>query len=227
MKIEKDTQRLRMMEKTVACLLAHSFARTDARTPRSYSSSPHAPTRSECHSNDSYPPRDRVWMSQGTSTETTDLCQRLLEDYDSIPGLFDPRPEVAPGTEEKIKHFLNLKAQGTHFNEQLYRNFEYKNPNIYKKLIDFMGLDEYTTNDPLGVKREGIQTDYVQLGEAVMAAYEAKQRQGVSIPTTIPQARIRSSLGASTLKETTPSSSRTIPSSRTMPSSRTTRWDRP
>lgn len=38
--------------------------------------------------------------------------------------------------------FLSLKAQGTHFNDSLMKSRSFRNPTIYKKLVEFVDVDE-------------------------------------------------------------------------------------
>lgn len=38
--------------------------------------------------------------------------------------------------------FLSLKAQGTHFNDSLMKSRAFRNPTIYKKLVEFVDVDE-------------------------------------------------------------------------------------
>lgn len=68
-----------------------------------------------------------------------DLTLPTLPDYD-IP----PSPPGSPreSTNSKFKHFLELKKQGTHFNEKLARSPALKNPSLMEKLVDFAGIDE-------------------------------------------------------------------------------------
>lgn len=42
----------------------------------------------------------------------------------------------------KTTFFLSLKQKGTHFNDSLMQNKAFRNPTIYKKLVDHVGVDE-------------------------------------------------------------------------------------
>ena len=44
--------------------------------------------------------------------------------------------------DKKIRHFLELKKQGVHFNDKLANSSALKNPSLLQKLMDFSGLDE-------------------------------------------------------------------------------------
>lgn len=52
------------------------------------------------------------------------------------------------GWKEKINTFLDLKQKGIFFNERLLESRAFKNPNIYRKLVEFIGLNERGSNDP-------------------------------------------------------------------------------
>ncbi|KAJ2455236.1 hypothetical protein EV183_000971 [Coemansia sp. RSA 2336] len=62
---------------------------------------------------------------------------------------FGPNPDMPPCSvelEEKFKHWYELKGQGANFNETLMRNKTFRNPNIYRWLVDHLQLDEAGTN---------------------------------------------------------------------------------
>ncbi|KAH8815206.1 HCNGP-like protein-domain-containing protein [Xylogone sp. PMI_703] len=64
-----------------------------------------------------------------------------------------PSPPGSPigSTDSKFKHFLDLKKQGTHFNEKLARSSALKNPSLMQKLMDFANVgetDQYSTTLP-------------------------------------------------------------------------------
>lgn len=59
-----------------------------------------------------------------------------------------------PALEAKFKKFLDLKAQGIHFNEDLGRKSTFRNPSLLPTLIDRAGLkgdDQYRTSIPTSV----------------------------------------------------------------------------
>ncbi|KAI9650128.1 serine/threonine protein kinase [Ciborinia camelliae] len=68
-----------------------------------------------------------------------DLTLPTVPNYD-IP----PSPPGSPmaSTNAKFKHFLELKKQGTHFNEKLAKSAALKNPSLMQKLMDFADIDE-------------------------------------------------------------------------------------
>ena len=77
-----------------------------------------------------------------------DLTLPSLPNYD-IP----PSPPGSPvaSTNDKFKHFLELKKKGIHFNEKLAKSAAMKNPRLMQKLMDFSDIDElgqYSTTLP-------------------------------------------------------------------------------
>ncbi|PVU98717.1 hypothetical protein BB559_001323 [Furculomyces boomerangus] len=62
--------------------------------------------------------------------------------------LNDPEGECDKALNEKFKHWLDLKKQGYHFNEQLQRNKNFRNPNIYTKFLEHLDIKETGTNFP-------------------------------------------------------------------------------
>ncbi|PPQ73659.1 hypothetical protein CVT24_007635 [Panaeolus cyanescens] len=86
-----------------------------------------------------------------------------------IPGLDDwgippeSKEAVNPTLEAKLKQFSELKANPEnprHFNDSLMSNRSFRNPHLYTKLVEFVDVDERTTNfpreiwDPSDVKAE-------------------------------------------------------------------------
>ena len=51
----------------------------------------------------------------------------------------------------KIRQFRSLKAQGKHFNDNLMANKAFRNPHIYQKLVEFVGIDEKGTEFPRAI----------------------------------------------------------------------------
>lgn len=59
-----------------------------------------------------------------------------------------------PATEDRFKKFLDLKAKGMHFNEDLAKKSSFRNPALLSSLLDRNGLDgdnQYATSLPLTV----------------------------------------------------------------------------
>ena len=55
-----------------------------------------------------------------------------------------PSPSGSPSqaTTAKIERFLELKAQGIHFNEKLEKSSALRNPGLFQKLMDYAGISE-------------------------------------------------------------------------------------
>ncbi|KAJ1666523.1 hypothetical protein IW140_004630 [Coemansia sp. RSA 1813] len=79
--------------------------------------------------------------------ETKHNLDRLLG-CEQIPD-FAPRPEIGKCSvelQEKFAHWYALKRQGANFNDALMRNKTFRNPNIYKRLVDHLDLEETGSN---------------------------------------------------------------------------------
>ncbi|KIK91140.1 hypothetical protein PAXRUDRAFT_99438, partial [Paxillus rubicundulus Ve08.2h10] len=77
-----------------------------------------------------------------------------------IPGVVDwgiPATSTAPcdpAIEAKVRQFLALKrdsANPKHFNDSLMSNRSFRNPHLYAKLVEFVDVDERTTNFPTSI----------------------------------------------------------------------------
>lgn len=63
------------------------------------------------------------------------------------------KPTLKTELDAKIEKFLQLKWTestpgngGIHFNEKLLQNFNFKNPNIYQKLLEYADLEEFASH---------------------------------------------------------------------------------
>ncbi|OBT69882.1 hypothetical protein VE03_00402 [Pseudogymnoascus sp. 23342-1-I1] len=80
-----------------------------------------------------------------------DLTMPSVPNFDIPPS---PPGSPPPTTEKKFAHFLQLKKQGTHFNERLANSSALKNPSLMQKLMDFADVseeDQYATTLPKDV----------------------------------------------------------------------------
>lgn len=68
-----------------------------------------------------------------------DLTLPTVPNYDIPPS---PPGSPIPSTDGKLKHFLELKKQGVHFNDKLSKSVALKNPSLMQKLMDFSSIDE-------------------------------------------------------------------------------------
>lgn len=75
----------------------------------------------------------------------------------------------------RIEHFLSLRETGTRFNEHLQHSKAFRNPHIYEKLVEFVELDEYSSNFPKEqFDPHGLGTDIEGLLEAQKKVAEEK-----------------------------------------------------
>ncbi|KAF8438051.1 HCNGP-like protein-domain-containing protein, partial [Boletus edulis BED1] len=99
--------------------------------------------------------------SPSSSSEFHELTRiRELLRPPSIPGVVDwdiPAESTAPcdpAIEAKVAQFLALKRDPVnprHFNDSLMSNRSFRNPHLYTTLVDFVDVDERTTNFPTNI----------------------------------------------------------------------------
>ncbi|KAJ2783070.1 SAP30-binding protein [Coemansia javaensis] len=77
-----------------------------------------------------------------------DLCALL--GCDAVPDFapLDAEAQCAAGLQQKFQQWYQLKGQGANFNEALTRNKTFRNPNIYRWLVDHLQLEEAGSNLP-------------------------------------------------------------------------------
>ncbi|GAA99239.1 uncharacterized protein L969DRAFT_93701 [Mixia osmundae IAM 14324] len=110
------------------------------------------------------PPVQRVGSPDGTRgsprviQDTPKLAAGLLSDERRLALLqrmgVDPSSSAEPVSETleaKLATFHELKSTGIHFNDTLVRNKAFRNPHILSKLVDFLNIDEKTSNFPKSV----------------------------------------------------------------------------
>ncbi|KAI9284336.1 HCNGP-like protein-domain-containing protein [Umbelopsis sp. AD052] len=104
----------------------------------------------------------------------------LLKPY-PVPGVEnwnispEPTSDCDPDVEARISHFLSLRESGTRFNEHLQESKAFRNPHIYEKLVEFVELDEYSSNFPKDqFDPHGLGADIDSLLEAQKKAAEEK-----------------------------------------------------
>ncbi|KII87801.1 hypothetical protein PLICRDRAFT_42304 [Plicaturopsis crispa FD-325 SS-3] len=98
-------------------------------------------------------------MSTSSLDQATDELARIralllpppipgVEDWGIPPESTDP---CDPAIETKLAQFHTLKRDATnpkHFNDSLMSNRSFRNPHLYAKLVEFVDVDERTTNFP-------------------------------------------------------------------------------
>ncbi|KIO14320.1 hypothetical protein M404DRAFT_6307 [Pisolithus tinctorius Marx 270] len=107
------------------------------------------------------PPAEEVLDIQTEATSSSEVDEvSLLRDLlrpSPIPGLVDwgipPEPAAPcdPAIEAKLAQFHALKRDPDnpkHFNDSLMSNRSFRNPHLYAKLVEFVDVDERTTNFP-------------------------------------------------------------------------------
>ncbi|KAI0642506.1 HCNGP-like protein-domain-containing protein [Trametes meyenii] len=110
-------------------------------------------------------------LTSATAVDGTDELTQIrgLLRPPPIPGVKDwgipPEPDMScdEAIQTKIASFLALKRDPQnprHFNDSLMANRAFRNPHLYAKLVEFVDVDERTTNfpkdvwDPMDVKEE-------------------------------------------------------------------------
>ncbi|CDO76929.1 hypothetical protein BN946_scf185006.g11 [Trametes cinnabarina] len=120
-----------------------------------------------------------------------------------IPGVVDwgipPEPETPcdEAIKAKITQFLALKRDPhnpRHFNDSLMSNRAFRNPHLYAKLVEFVDVDERTTNfpkhiwDPMDVKEEWyadrIAEEQKARSEATAAAQSSSKRSHIDFASS-------------------------------------------
>ncbi|KAJ3989289.1 HCNGP-like protein-domain-containing protein [Lentinula detonsa] len=117
------------------------------------------PTTSVTPNDDSTPTSSVVTAQTSLIPEADDVHLariRALLRPPPIPGLSEwgIPPEVEsncdPELEAKLNQFHQLKSSSTpkHFNDTLMSNRSFRNPHLYAQLVEFVDIDERTTNFP-------------------------------------------------------------------------------
>ncbi|KAH9946856.1 HCNGP-domain-containing protein [Amylocystis lapponica] len=113
---------------------------------------------SDAHVTRSAEVADLAALQEGTEPPDELSRVRALLQPPPIPGLQDwgipaePSTSCDPVIEAKLAEFLALKRDATnpkHFNDSLMSNRSFRNPHLYTKLVEFVDVDERTTNFPL------------------------------------------------------------------------------
>ncbi|TFK85474.1 HCNGP-domain-containing protein [Polyporus arcularius HHB13444] len=146
---------------------------------------PSTPSQSQLH-------EDVIAADTPGEEPTDELAQiRRLLRPPPIPGVQDwgippePTEPCDESIEAKITTFLKLKRDPQnprHFNDSLMANRAFRNPHLYAKLVEFVDVDERTTNfpkdmwDPLDVKEEWYADRIAEAQKAKSEAASAAQQ---------------------------------------------------
>lgn len=129
-----------------------------------------------------------------------------------IPGVDDwgippePSGQCDPDIEAKLAQFHTLKrdaANPKHFNDSLMSNRSFRNPHLYTKLVEFVDVDERTTNfpkdiwDPDDVKEEWFADRIAEYQKARSEQQSAAQGAGKRSHLEFTSAKSDSSAGGS------------------------------
>lgn len=100
----------------------------------------------------------------------------------------EPTGECEPEIEAKLAQFHTLKRDPVHpkhFNDSLMSNRSFRNPHLYAKLVEFVDVDERTTNfpkdiwDPLDVRDEWFADRIAEFQKARSEQQQAAQAANV------------------------------------------------
>ncbi|OAC99695.1 hypothetical protein MUCCIDRAFT_113129 [Mucor lusitanicus CBS 277.49] len=115
-----------------------------------------------------------------------------------IPGVenwgIPDEPDTACDAErqERISHFLSLRASGHRLNDHLQHNKAFRNPRIYTKLVEFTEVDEIGSNfdqqefDPHGFPAD-MYIDGILETQRKLAEEKAAQQQNRTSVNFVPQ----------------------------------------
>lgn len=109
----------------------------------------------------------------------------------------EPQTEVDPELQSKVAGLHAILERGIQFNERLQANQSFRNPHIYDKLVEFLGLDEFGTNftkswyDPLAfpssIKGSRLTEAQKAAAKAKAVAQAANPRSNISfVPAQAP-----------------------------------------
>jgi len=161
---------------------------TEDAEPPSSSTSQAEPSSSSTTSDDR--------SSELSSNELTKIRDLLRPS--PIPGVLDwgipagSTEPCDPAIEAKLATFHTLKRdedQPKHFNDSLMSNRSFRNPHLYAKLVEFVDIDERTTNFPKDIwDPHDVQEDW--FADRIAAQQKARSEQQESAQPSNKRARI-------------------------------------
>ncbi|KAK4512909.1 uncharacterized protein ATC70_003619 [Mucor velutinosus] len=104
----------------------------------------------------------------------------------------EPNTACDAERQERITHFLSLRASGHRLNDHLQHNKAFRNPRIYTKLVEFTEVDEIGSNfekqefDPHGFPAE-MYIDGILETQRKLAEEKAAQQQNRTSVHFVPQ----------------------------------------
>ncbi|OJA15458.1 hypothetical protein AZE42_02202 [Rhizopogon vesiculosus] len=137
-------------------------------------------------------PEASLTMDQGDtgSAEETDQISHLREILapSQVPGVIDwgvPLAASSPcdlAIQTKLAQFHALKQDSDHpkhFNDSLMSNRSFRNPHLYAKLVEFVDVDERTTNFPRDIwSPDDMQPEW--FADSIAALQKARSEQAAS-----------------------------------------------
>ncbi|WWC73333.1 uncharacterized protein I206_107300 [Kwoniella pini CBS 10737] len=124
---------------------------------------------------------------------------RIVTTPDEIEGLHNwgIPDEVNPGecsevSKNKVEHFLKLKYEnGEHINTRLLSSSAFANPHIYSKLVEFVSIDERSTNFPSSgwLTRRNLESLIPKYGPATLATQQKAKEEAVKASQAVGQRR--------------------------------------
>lgn len=125
--------------------------------------------------------RERIYGSNIASRDEPQALRALLTRpaADNLTESGIPPPTVhscSSELKEKLDRFYELKTQGKHFNDSLMSNKAFRNPHLYTKLVEFVDVDEKSTNFPRNLwDPQDVQQDWY--AESIADAQKIKYEQ--------------------------------------------------
>ncbi|KAJ1881526.1 SAP30-binding protein [Coemansia sp. RSA 1722] len=109
-------------------------------------------------------------LMYGANREGVEQYQATKRDIDVLLGcdqvkdtlqLPEDTPECSAELQAKFAHWYDLRQEGANFNDTLMRNKTFRNPNIYKWLVDHLKLEEAGSNfDEQGFDAAQLRNDF-------------------------------------------------------------------
>nr|XP_018258940.1 uncharacterized protein I303_08480 [Kwoniella dejecticola CBS 10117]OBR81098.1 hypothetical protein I303_08480 [Kwoniella dejecticola CBS 10117] len=109
-----------------------------------------------------------------------------------IPDEVDPG-ECSDTLKNKVEHFLKLKYEnGEHINTRLLSSSAFANPHIYSKLVEFVSIDERSTNFPSSgwLTRRNLESLIPEYGPTSLSARQKAKEEAVKASQAVGQRRV-------------------------------------